>query len=77
MSTELILERKKPLFISKEFTTKRMLTDTDIRKSNLIRTAAILSVLTFTVLAATVFVLLNQKRKQHFKNKEALAYEVW
>jgi hypothetical protein len=77
MSNEVILERKKPHFISTEFKVQRIAAEAGIHDDSLNRTANILKGLVFTALASIVYVMFNKKQKVNKKNKEALAYEVW
>ena len=77
MSNEVILERKKPHFISTEFKMQRVATDTAVHTDNLNKTTRILKALVFTAFGSIVYVMLSKKQKENKKNKEALAYEVW
>ncbi len=76
MSNEVILERKKPHFISTEFKAQRMAADA-AHADDVNKTTGILKALAFTALASIVYVMLSKKQKENKKNKEALAYEVW
>ena len=77
MSNEVILERKKPHFISTEFKAQRIAAEAGIPADNVNRTANILKALAFTALGSIVYLMLSEKQKENKKNKEALAYEVW
>ena len=77
MSNEVILERKKPHFISTEFKAQRMAATASMHASNVNRTSNILKTLAFTALGSIVYLMLSKKQKENKKNKEALAYEVW
>lgn len=77
MSNELILERKKPHFISTEFKAQRIISHENRHGVNLQTTSKILKALAFIAVASTAFLFLSKKRNEYRKNKEALAYEVW
>ena len=77
MSNEVILERKKPHFISTEFKAQRIAASAGIHAEELIKTTNLLKVLAFTALGSIVYLILSKKQKENKKNKEALAYEVW
>ena len=77
MSNEVILERKKPHFISTEFKAQCIAAQAGIHADNLNRTAKILKALAFTSLASIMYVMLSKKQKENKKNKEALSYEIW
>ncbi|HEY8688992.1 MAG TPA: hypothetical protein VIM07_07145 [Chitinophagaceae bacterium] len=77
MSNEVILERKKPHFISTEFNAQRIIVQQYQSDANLNMTTKILKGLVFTALASVVYLFFNKQIKETRKNKEALAYEVW
>ena len=77
MSNEVILERKKPHFISTEFKAQRLAADASAPGDNLEMTTNLLKGLLFTALASVAFLFFNKQREKTKKNKEALAYEVW
>ena len=77
MSNEVILERKKPHFISTGFKSQCIAAGAEIHADDLNRTTKILKALAFTAVASAACVLLIKKRKENKKNKAALAYEVW
>lgn len=77
MSNEVILERKRPHFISTEFKAQRLAADAAAHTDNLHKTTSILKALAFTALTSIVYLMLSKKQKENKKNKEALAYEVW
>ena len=77
MSNEVIVERKKPHFISTEFKAQHIAADAVVHADDLNKTIRILKALAFTALISIVYVILSKKQKENKKNKEALAYEVW
>lgn len=77
MSNEVIVERKKPHFISTEFKVQRLAADEAVTADNLNVTTKILKGLVFTALASVAYLFFNEQAKETRKNKEALAYEVW
>ena len=77
MSNEVILERKKPHFISTEFKAQRLAADEGISADNLDMTTKILKGLIFTALASVAYLVFNKQIKETRKNKEALFKEDW
>ena len=77
MSNEVILDRKKPHFISHEFKAQRIVAQQHQHDANINRTSKILKALAFTALASVTYLFLNKQIRETRKNKEALAYEVW
>ena len=79
MSNEVIIERKKPHFISTEFKAQRSAADAAhaAHADDVNKTSRILKALAFTALTSILYVILSKKQKENKKNKEALAYEVW